>query len=353
MTGVNQQEQEPASTRDAREIKEVLSIGALSRATGIPAETLRTWERRYGFPLPQTRTPGGHRLYSPTIIARLELLREAIAQGYRPGQVVPMEIVQLAKLLEAAIPGALSEPFQIAHGTAASRARDAASAASEARGNVAQMIDRWITLGRGQQGVELEEELGRQWFKHGGTIFLQEYMAPLIREVGERWAAKELSVAEEHFISERLRDFLVAQWRPMSRRTRFSTTYICACLPHERHTLALHMVASVLALHGHKIVFLGADLPLEELVAMNARAGAHAICLSLSTAGDSKDKEAMIRELDARLLPSTHILLGGQGAQPLREGSVIRGSRRLHVLNTLPELEKWLVRTQGRPVSAS
>ena len=41
-----------------------LSIGTLSSATGVPVDTLRTWERRYGFPAPVTRTGGSHRRYS-------------------------------------------------------------------------------------------------------------------------------------------------------------------------------------------------------------------------------------------------------------------------------------------------
>jgi DNA-binding transcriptional MerR regulator len=64
-----------------------LSIGALSRATGIPVETLRTWEHRYGFPAPERR-PSGHRVYSRAIVPRLRRISEAIARGHRAGQVV-------------------------------------------------------------------------------------------------------------------------------------------------------------------------------------------------------------------------------------------------------------------------
>ena len=59
------------SAKDAR-----VSIGALSRATGIPVETLRTWESRYGFPVPERR-PSGHRLYPLAIVPRLRRIAEA------------------------------------------------------------------------------------------------------------------------------------------------------------------------------------------------------------------------------------------------------------------------------------
>ena len=53
-----------------------LSIGALSRATGIPVETLRTWESRYGYPVPERR-PSGHRVYPLESVPRLRRIAEA------------------------------------------------------------------------------------------------------------------------------------------------------------------------------------------------------------------------------------------------------------------------------------
>ena len=78
-----------------------LSIGALSRATGIPVETLRTWEGRYGFPVPERR-PSGHRVYPLSTIPRLRRISEALARGHRAGQVVPASDADLRQLLASA-----------------------------------------------------------------------------------------------------------------------------------------------------------------------------------------------------------------------------------------------------------
>src|SRR5512140_3688228 len=86
-----------------------LSIGALSRATGIPVETLRTWESRYGFPVPERR-PSGHRVYSLSTVARLRRIAEALAGGHRARQVVPASEADLQKLLAAAPAGAAEPP---------------------------------------------------------------------------------------------------------------------------------------------------------------------------------------------------------------------------------------------------
>ena len=71
-----------------------LTIGAVSRASGIPTNTLRTWERRYGFPEPR-RTEGGHRLYPKSVVEHLIAIRQALAAGRRPGQVVGAPMSEL------------------------------------------------------------------------------------------------------------------------------------------------------------------------------------------------------------------------------------------------------------------
>src|SRR5262245_39330038 len=76
-----------------------LSIGARSRATRIPVETLRTWERRYGTPLPQ-RKPSGHRVYPADMVEHLRRVERLLSQGHRPAEILPLSTRDLAALLE-------------------------------------------------------------------------------------------------------------------------------------------------------------------------------------------------------------------------------------------------------------
>src|SRR5215467_1980796 len=82
-----------APSADAR-----LSIGAVARATGLSPDTLRIWQKRYGFPVPERR-PSGHRTYSISDVRRLRRIAEALARGHRPGQVVPLAPARLEMLL--------------------------------------------------------------------------------------------------------------------------------------------------------------------------------------------------------------------------------------------------------------
>ena len=76
-----------------------LGIAALSRATGLPIETLRTWERRYGFPTPKQRE-GTLRLYPYETLEHLKRIRDALDAGHRPSHVVPLPLADLVRLLE-------------------------------------------------------------------------------------------------------------------------------------------------------------------------------------------------------------------------------------------------------------
>ena len=90
-----------AQTRAGRDAAAWLSIGALSRATGVAVETLRTWESRYGFPVPE-RKPSGHRVYPLSAVPRLRRIAQALALGHRAGQVVAASDGALGQLLAAA-----------------------------------------------------------------------------------------------------------------------------------------------------------------------------------------------------------------------------------------------------------
>ena len=76
-----------------------LSIGALARATGVPAETLRTWERRYGFPEPE-RTSTGHRRYTLETLERVRMVHGTRAGRQSLFQFDPQPVLEMKEYLE-------------------------------------------------------------------------------------------------------------------------------------------------------------------------------------------------------------------------------------------------------------
>lgn len=92
----------PPATRPAASYRS----GVAARMAGLPVETLRVWERRYG--LSDTpRSARGQRLYSATQVRRLGLLKQLVDQGHPIGVLAGLAMEQLEELAAAGAAGAV------------------------------------------------------------------------------------------------------------------------------------------------------------------------------------------------------------------------------------------------------
>jgi DNA-binding transcriptional MerR regulator len=226
----------------------LLSIGALSASTGIPADTLRTWKRRYGFPKPQRR-PSGHRVYPLEAVPRLRRIARALARGHRAAQVVPASERTLEALLEDLGP-APQPPTP-----PAGRRRPSAAAAEVAA---------LVAAARAFDGERLTEAWQVDWARLGPLEFVQRRAAPFLVAVGDAWAAGELDVRHEHFASAALGDFLRTIRLPHDDRATGPLVAL-STLPGERHVGGLQMAALVFAVAGWRVLYLGAETPADQL----------------------------------------------------------------------------------------
>ena len=215
----------------AREIEDGawLSIGALSRATGIAIETLRTWESRYGFPVPE-RKASGHRVYPVAAVARLRRIAQALSLGHRAGQVVGASEESVARLLESSasaaepsLPSSMPRPTEDVPGL--------------------------LRHVKAFDGERLTRQFQSDWARMGPVEFLEARIGPLIRAVGEGWEQHELEIRHEHFLSERVGDLLRSLRMPLEERAT-GVLVVFATLPGEVHGLGLQMSALILAAAG-------------------------------------------------------------------------------------------------------
>jgi DNA-binding transcriptional MerR regulator len=284
----------PATRAPSSESKGArLSIGALSRATGIPVETLRTWESRYGFPVPERR-PSGHRVYFLPTVARLRRIAEALAGGHRARQVVPASDADLQQLLAAA---------------PAARAGSAAASASPGSAELGQLL----RLVESFDTDRLTRALLADSARLGPLAFLEAVVAPLLRAVGEAWEAGRLRVRHEHFVSERLSDLLRSLRLPLQERAG-GALVVFSTLPGEPHGLGLQMAALVVAFAGCRVLYLGTETPLPDMVSLTRDLGARALALSVSASRRGPRTAAQVRRLRDLLPRRTALLVGGQGA---------------------------------------
>src|SRR5918994_872749 len=251
-----------------------LNSAAVARRTGIGADTLRKWERRYGVLRP-SRTSGGQRRYDERDVARVEWLRDRLSEGFRIG--------------EAA---ALLETDQADAESSAAGLRDAIVAA------VADTDTRRL--------VALAEQ---SFTLYDVETAIEEIVAPALRLVGDRWEAGADCIAEERLLSE----VVLARLRTLlgDRRAAVRGTAVLACAPGERHELGLLALAVLLQADGWLAVYLGTDTPLDAAVATAVRTNADVLCLSASDAAGRAELEAGLAGED---LPDKLVVVtGGAG----------------------------------------
>jgi MerR family transcriptional regulator, light-induced transcriptional regulator len=275
-----------------------LSIGALSRATGIPVETLRTWELRYGFPVPE-RKPSGHRVYPVATVARLRRMALALARGHRAGEVVGASEEDLGELMKNA--GRESVPTE--------------SPSAPGALELPELLEAVKTF----DSLRLMRILLADWARLSPVDFVEQRIGPLVAAVGVAWEEGRLLVSHEHFLSERVTDLLRSLRLPFEERAR-GPLVILATLPGEPHGLGLQMAALLVAWAGCRTLLLGTEMPVTQVASLARDSGAAAVALSLSLATRGARSNGQIRSLRQRLPRRVEILVGGAGAPETRAG---------------------------------
>jgi methanogenic corrinoid protein MtbC1 len=302
-----------------------LSIGALSRSTGIAVETLRTWESRYGFPVPE-RKASGHRVYPVAAVPRLRRIAQALSLGHRAGQVVGASDDSLTRLLESsAIASQPSVP----------------SATPLPAEDVPALLRHVMSF----NGERLTRQFLSDWARMGPVEFLEARIGPLIRTVGESWEQNELEIRHEHFLSERIGDLLRSLRMPLEERAT-GPLVVFATLPGEVHGLGLQMSALVLAAAGCRILYLGNEVPVAQVASLARELSARAVAVSISSATKGAASAAALRKLRDALPRRVALVVGGDGAPPSRPGT--------DTVHSLRDLDAWGRRlAAGLPVGTA
>ena len=222
-----------------------LNIAALSRRTGVPADTLRKWEQRYAVLSPE-RTAGGQRRYSEHDVRRVEWLIERLSEGFRIGEA--------AELLGAGTTDAANTPGELRRALYEAGTRSDVVA-------LRSLLDQTLTI------LPLEQALTR-------------VLEPLLQRVGDGWANGELSVAQEHLVSSAVRARLERVLSDV--RGQVGGVAVLACVPGERHELGLLMLGTLLRADGWQVAYLGADAPLDDALELAESLEAALLCLSVT-----------------------------------------------------------------------
>ena len=252
-----------------------LRIGELARRSGVSAELLRAWERRYGLVSP-TRTDSGYRLYSAQDEARVAAMKAHLARG-----------LSAAEAAQLAIDGAGPRTPPGDPSDLAAELWSALDAFDDARAQAA--FDQLVA-------AFSVETIAR-------TAVL-----PYLRVLGERWREADASVAQEHFATGLLRSRLLSLARGWDRG--IGPRAVLACPPGERHDIGLVVFGLALRDRGWRITFLGPDTPIQTLAAAAQQLTPQAVVLSALI----RDSLAAVSSEIARLAQKVPVHLAGAGA---------------------------------------
>lgn len=298
----------------------LLGIAAVERDTGISKDSLRIWERRYGFPRPE-RDVLGERAYSAEQVHKLRLIKRLLDQGHRAGRLVPASIEMLESLLAEVQQRAL-----------------------QAGGPVDGSLLPYLEALRAHDVVSLRRMLAQALLRSGlgqGVIGL---IAPLTTQVGELWMRGELQVFEEHMYSESLQQVLRQAIQAMPAQLQAQPPRVLlTTLPGEQHGLGLLMAEAMLALEGCTCLSLGVQTPVGDIVMAAAAHRADIVALSFSGYLSPAQVGLALAELGQRLPSDKELWLGGSGAQLARRQA--REQRQLIEIGGLgeiaPQLQRW------------
>lgn len=288
--------------------------------TGLTPHILRAWERRYQVVAP-SRSEGGQRLYSDHDVQRLKLLRRLTDRGHSISRLAGASLEDLErsareeggpKPAETEAPDSGAEEFRSAALSAAHRL----------------------------EAAELHAVLERAAVSLGVPGFLDQVVGPSLQEIGRGWSEGTVSIAQEHLataVFRRVLGWLLQVYEANHSAPRL----VVATLPRQRHELGAMLAAAAAASQGWDVTYLGADLPVAEIVAAARQVSANGVALSIVYPAVDPILVSDLQQLRAGLDPRAAILLGGSATLQDHDRLVSVGTK---VVNSLAEFRTSLRR---------
>lgn len=273
-----------------------VSIAAVERDTGLSKDTLRVWERRYGFPSPQ-RDLFGERAYPLEQIEKLRVIRRLLDAGHRPGRIVSLDIATLQDMGEALA----TTPQQ--------------------PGSVPAMeLRSYMDLIKNHDVSGLRRALSQACLRMGVAGMVCDVIAPLNVVVGDAWMRGHLEVFEEHAYTESVHIALrSAIASSLVAPSNASPRVLMTTLPQEPHGLGLLMAEAMLALEGCNCLSLGTQTPILDIVLACTAHRCDAVALSFTANQNPHDVVNSLEELRQKLPRSVDIWVGGSSPALLRK----------------------------------
>jgi len=296
-----------------------LSIAAVERDTGLSKDTLRVWERRYGFPAPE-REAQTERAYPLDQVEKLRVIKRLMDAGHRPGRIVMRPMDELERL-------------------SASSAAEPAPRAAAARSKPDLLP--YMEKVRAHDVDGLRRSLRQAQLELGLARFVVDLIAPLNTLIGDTWMRGHLEIYEEHLYTESVHVVLrqaTACVPPLAADSR--PRVMLTTFPNEPHGIGLLMAEPLFLLEGCRCVSLGVQTPVWDIVLAATAQKADIVALSFSSMLTPSVVTEGLAELREKLPPSVEIWAGGTA--PVLHRRPVPGVTALSALEQVHgELMRW------------
>jgi len=269
-------------------------INVAARRSGLTAHVIRAWERRYNAITPD-RSGSARRQFSDWEIQRLVLLRQAIELGNRIGEIANLSMEELYALVgRDTVPGVEASPrIPLSRGKLVEVAVSAAAA-----------LDSSAFLQALLQGTRT----------HAVPDLFEEFVIPMLAEIAARCRDGRLSAMNEHFAATHLRTFL-GDLMTSSSVAPTGPVIVVTTPIGQQYELDALMCAITAMRAGWQAIFLGPNLPAEEIARAVEVRNAMAVSLSVSRSSDDARLPGQLAKLRTLLAEELPVFIGGAAAR--------------------------------------
>jgi MerR family transcriptional regulator, light-induced transcriptional regulator len=272
---------------------ESFPIRVLSEKTGVAPTTLRAWERRYGLLKPQ-RTPKGHRLYNSNDVEAVNRIVNLLNENYTISKAI--NAIKLEEIQEKIETRSDPEKPNTDHWD--------------------EFHKRFLTAIEQFDEYKLDNIYNEALSLYPIDLVSSQILRPLLATLGQRWESRDAGIAEEHFFTSYLRNKVGARLHHISGKNQ-GRRILLACMPGEFHELGSLLFGLSAMSRGYRILFLGADLPLDQIHHVVETTEIDAVLLSAVNVTLRGQISRQLEKLAADL--NVPVMLGGTGAMNIAD----------------------------------
>jgi len=210
------------------------SVAQVEALTGIKAHTLRIWERRYDF-LDPMRTPTNIRYYSDVQLKQLLNFGILVRNGYRVSKLNKMTEEQVYE----EVTKVLADP--------------ASESSDEMKGLTLSMLE--------MNEEDFDNIFERQVIRKGFLRTITESVYPFLQYVGVLWTTNKAMIAQEHYMSNLIRQKIIAAIERLSIPQKGAPSVVLFLLEGEEHEIGLLLANFMAKEMGWNVYYLGHGVP--------------------------------------------------------------------------------------------